>query len=636
MSLLLKPPFRKEGDVIYPRVTGDVLSCTINQSYGVSWDESADTYVRTGALTGVACGSSPGNSLLPIQASMRRCILNDSGVVQYYLDPASSYNRIGQAPSMSGTDDAGAASKVSEAVVATGTDDGTGVAYKLTDTGVFTAAESAYVGKYVHNTTDGTYAKVTAKDSDNVLSIDTNIMANGEVFNVGTLCGVAADYVGHYVHDKTGDVYAMITAKDSDAALSIDANIMANLDEYEICTAVLNGTDGQVMLEIPLFYHRYAYSTTTHTYEISQTPLTGFSVHPEFVVDGVVKPYVYVGAYEACLYDNSASIYANGIRLEAGNVTFVAEAGDDSIERTVETNGFTNLEIGDKIVISGATDGGNNATFTVSGIVSDKKITVSEAVVGRVDDAAVVITSEMDFVNDKLSSVSGKTPAVYATRDNFRVVAVKRGTGWSQQDFDNVSAVQLLYLVEYADFFSQSMIGNGCTDWTGGTWDTYNDYNPINKTGLSNSLGNATGNVSNLDGNTGSYMSYRGIENFYGHLWKRVDGINVNDHVPYVCSNPADFADGTANNYTDIGVTLINTHGYQNTLVQQDRGFLPASVGAGSTTKITDYYYQATGWQVAMLGGHAHYSVQAGAFDWSLGISAGDRARNVSARLQKK
>lgn len=61
--------------------------------YGVSWDESvADAYARTGTLAGIATGSSPDASLIPIQAAMRRCILNDSGVVQYYLDPASSYN----------------------------------------------------------------------------------------------------------------------------------------------------------------------------------------------------------------------------------------------------------------------------------------------------------------------------------------------------------------------------------------------------------------------------------------------------------------------------------------------------------------------------------------------------------------
>jgi hypothetical protein len=133
-------------------------------------------------------------------------------------------------------------------------------------------------------------------------------------------------------------------------------------------------------------------------------------------------------------------------------------------------------------------------------------------------------------------------------------------------------------------------------------------------------------------------MSYRGIENFYGHLWKWIDGINVNDHVPYVCSNPADFADDTANNYTELGTVLPNANGYQNTLEQQDRGFLPASVGApaGASTKITDYYYQAAGWRVTKLGGYAANGASAGAFYLNVNLSSGARNRIYGARLQKK
>ena len=626
-------PFYKNDGVIRPRTGTDILAATIAEYYGVTWDESADTYERTGTQAGLACGMSHGNAVNPIQAAMRRCILNDDEEVVYYLDPSSSYNRVGQAPSITGIDDTGAANKLSEAVVVTGTDD-TGTADKVSNATAFTEVESVYVGKYVHNTTDDTYAIVIAKDSDDVLSIDRDIMDSGETFSIGTLCGPDDAYAGHYVHNTTDDTYAMITAKDSDSALSIADNIMANLEEYEICTAVLDGTDGQVMLEMPMFYYRYSYSGTSHTWEISHAPLEGFSIYPAFVVAGVVKPYIYVGAYEACLYDVSASRYANGIRLEAGNVTFAN--ADSSIERTGESHPFTNLEVGDKIVVSGATDAGNNGTFTVASIVSDQKITVSESVTDRTDDPSVVITAEMDFVNDKLASVSGKTPAVYGTRANFRSAAANRGTGWSQQDFDGVSAAQLLYLVEYADFFSQSMIGNGCSDWGSSTWDAYNDYNPINKTGLSNSLGNATGNSSLGDGNAGSFMSYRGIENFYGHLWKWVDGINVNDHVPYVCSNPADFADDTTTNYTELGAVLPNANGYQNTLEQQDRGFLPASVGAGSTTKITNYYSQSTIWRVARLGGSAADGAGGGCFGLILNYSAASRDRNIGARIQKK
>ncbi|MBU3994155.1 MAG: hypothetical protein KKA12_16635, partial [Alphaproteobacteria bacterium] len=90
-----RKPFKKVGSVIYPVIPTDTLAMIVNSSYGVSWDESADSYVRTGALAGIAVGSSPGNALLPIQAAMRRCVINNSGVVQYYLDPANSTLKVG-------------------------------------------------------------------------------------------------------------------------------------------------------------------------------------------------------------------------------------------------------------------------------------------------------------------------------------------------------------------------------------------------------------------------------------------------------------------------------------------------------------------------------------------------------------
>ena len=90
-----------------------------------------------------------------------------------------------------------------------------------------------------------------------------------------------------------------------------------------------------------------------------------------------------------------------------------------------------------------------------------------------------------------------------------------------------------------------------------------------------------------------------------------MDGFNINDNIPYVSNVEAEFADGTATNYTRLedtsgsGVTLINANGYQTTLEQIQRGFLPSAVGGGCSTYITDYYYRDTAWRVARLGGSA-------------------------------
>lgn len=459
--------------------------------YGVAWNELTDVYTRTGALTGVATGSSPGNVLLPIHAKMKRCVINDAGVVQYYLNSADS------------------------------------------------------------------------------------------------------------------------TKKEDGSA------------------SVLTGADGQVMVEIPAFYYKYSYSDNTHTWEISLQPVSGFSLHPAFIKNGVYVPYRYMGAYEGVLYDVSAAIYANGIYQTA--VSCVFANADSSLTIASRTGVFSKLAVGDKLVVTGTIN--NNATFTVASLVSATKITVSEAVTDETAAVTVVQTQKnwAATTGDKLCSVSGKAPINYGTRAQFGAAALNRGTGWRQQDYDLTSAIQLLYLVEYASFYSQSVIGAGLTDWSS-AWSGYNDYNPINNTGLSNAKGNATFNLSNGNGVTGSYMTYRGIENWYGHLWKWVDGININSNVPYV-TNTQPFVDDTSTNYTALGVTLINSDGWQATLEQISRGFLSASVGASSTTKITDYYYQASGWRVVRLGGGAFSGADAGAFCMHVNNASSDLSRNGSGRL---
>jgi len=463
------------------------VSDIYNTAYGLSWDESADTYARTGTLAGQPLNVSPVNALIPIQASMKRCLLKDNGTINYFIN---GYNRDDVAPFEIGTDDVGTANKVS-------------------DVGVFTLAAADYVGRYIHNTTDDTYALITAKDSDNVLSLDANIMALGETFEICT------------------------------------AHLGAGV-------AGIDNPQGQVMVQIPKFYYKYGYAGTSHTWEISPIIAGGFTVHPAFIKNGVEVDYRYMGAYEGSMYDASAG-----------------------------------------------------------------------AMVAPAD-----ITANLYAAGDKLCSLSGEYPKTNETRAEFRGMAAQRGIEWLQQYYSLKSAIQLLYVIEYGSFYSQSVIGAGRTQLSGGTW-TAGSY--IGMCGKSNINGNGTGNIG---GNTdAAYMSYRGIENFYGNVWKWVDGININNNVPYISNTGTDFADDTATNYTNLGVTLVATDGYQNTLQQISNGFLPASVGATSTTKITDYYWQSTGWRVFLLGGNAGRGAAAGAFSAAAYCASSFVSVDVGSRL---
>jgi len=212
-----------------------------------------------------------------------------------------------------------------------------------------------------------------------------------------------------------------------------------------------------------------------------------------------------------------------------------------------------------------------------------------------------------------LKSVSGEYCDCSMTRATMRTRAQAIGIGWSILDFNLLSAIQLLMLIEFGTFNIQDPngIGMGRTQLYNGSWA---DGSLYGLNGLGNNIGNATGNVSS-GGMATDYMSYRGIENFYGNVWKWVDGINIKDHIPYICNNLTQFADDVfTGSYISAGITMANSDGWQNTLAQTGTGFFPASVGASSSTKITDFYWQNTGNRVVTFGGRADDGSLVGAF----------------------
>lgn len=78
--------------------------------------------------------------------------------------------------------------------------------------------------------------------------------------------------------------------------------------------AVLDGTDGQVMVEIPETYVRTTLVGSVVTWEVSHVPLDGFELHPAFEGGAVSK--VYIGAYDAVVWDESAGAVIDGLNSD--------------------------------------------------------------------------------------------------------------------------------------------------------------------------------------------------------------------------------------------------------------------------------------------------------------------------------
>ena len=79
-----------KADVTYVDSKVSSLSTDYYQgAYGISWDSSTDTYIRTGA-----------NGYTSIQSQMRRCVMNPDGTVNYYLHPTNSNFKADGTPSV--------------------------------------------------------------------------------------------------------------------------------------------------------------------------------------------------------------------------------------------------------------------------------------------------------------------------------------------------------------------------------------------------------------------------------------------------------------------------------------------------------------------------------------------------------
>jgi len=478
-------------------------------SYGVKWDESQSTPGKPAILR---VGNPNLSVSLPIQKRMRRCVIRDDGSIVYYLNATNSWNKAEISPSVtSGAQNTGNPLCVISSLFADTTIKA-GMAIHNIDKNTYAIIidihgdDSAHIGLPMPQH-DYRHGAATSTTSMHLIDAGINFSSLGVIS-------------GYTVWNRTDNTYAQIVNV-ATGDLTLNANIMTSgeqytvlqnfcadeTDDYEVCTARLDGSDGQVMVEYPKFYFKYNKIGTVHEWRISEIPLPGFEVYPAFIVDGQVKEFRYFGAYEG---------YLNSTKLE---------------------------------------------------------------------------------------STAGFLPTTNKTRAQYRGYAVARATGWHQESYLERSAIQLLYLVEYASWYSQSVIGAGASDWASGTWNTYNIYNPVNFTGLSNSKGNATFNVSNGDGVINSYMTYRGVENFFGHIWKFCDGINILAHQVFICNNPASFADDTKAGYMNLGITLPSSSGYQSTLAGTKYGFLPSAVTGDFNTYITDYYWQSTGWRVLLSGG---------------------------------
>lgn len=355
-----------------------------------------------------------------------------------------------------------------------------------------------------------------------------------------------------------------------------------------------DGSNGQVMVYQPKFYYLvcpleydrqetgYGYHLRKANYYVSETQRAGFKLHPAFYdKNGNEVDYILMSAYEGCIYDTSANAY----------------------------------------------------------MLNDEQV--------------------MDASKDKFSSIAGARPATGVsqnlTRPNIEQMAKNRGEGWHSFGIKTASMEQLLMIVELGMMNLQTAIGQGVVSlpWTTGT-DTTSSYAGV--TGSTASLGNGTGRATETttyeggvatkntaDGKTS--ICYRGVENFWGNIWKFAYGVNIWGNgkmaggMPYICSD-FNYAEGkNTDNYEGAGFTVTKANGYISAMgysTKYDWLFMASECLGNSSLPVGDYTYiteNLNGYRITRLGGAWNYGSVAGGFCWLLNDSVGYRNRYIGGRL---
>ena len=275
--------------------------------------------------------------------------------------------------------------------------------------------------------------------------------------------------------------------------------------------------------------------------------------------------------------------------------------------------------------------------------------------------AAYLLQDEqvMSSAEDKFSSIAGARPASGSsqnlTRTEIEKMAQNRGTNWHGDLIKQISAEQLLMIIEMGVMELQTPIGQGviALPYTTGD-DTTSSYAAV--TGSTASLGNGTGRAEKtttyeggkateytVNGKTS--ICWRGKENFWGNIWKFAYGISIwgngkmDGGQPYICSD-FEFAENkNSGNYEPAGFTVAPKEGYISAMgysTKFDWLFIASETLGNSSLPVGDYTYltqNLNGYRIAQLGGHWYTWSNAGAFFWSLTYGVGSRARNVGGRL---
>ncbi|PLT76343.1 hypothetical protein [Mediterraneibacter gnavus] len=292
---------------------------------------------------------------------------------------------------------------------------------------------------------------------------------------------------------------------------------------------------------------------------------------------------------------------------------------------------------------------GNELDYILIGAYEGSIYDTSESAYLLLDEQVMTVGE------DKFCSIAGVKPASgltqNLTRPNIETMAQNRGSNWHLENSKIASMEQLLCMIEMGTMNFQTAIGQGVVSISDNS-----SYNCASLTGSTASLGNGTGRATETinekggvqttetaDGKTS--VSYRGVENDWGNIWKFIIDPNIwgngamGGGEPFYCDD-FNFAENKkTDNYKGAGFTVTNAGGYISAMGYStacDWLFMASECLGNSSLPVGDYHWvtqNLNGYRIARLGGAWDNGGSAGGFCWSLSNGVGLRNRTLGGRL---
>ncbi|MBO6058306.1 MAG: hypothetical protein J6T33_08140 [Bacteroidales bacterium] len=313
-------------------------------------------------------------------------------------------------------------------------------------------------------------------------------------------------------------------------------------DQSDWSAETVDGSAGQVMVQIPKHYVKFETHGTINKVLMSEYPLVGFTQVPMF----------YISAFKAAL--------------------------DRTNPNTPKLCSVVNM--------SPEFRGGDNT--------ADWDNTY-RSLLGK-PTSNINLTNFRQYARNRAAGTAWNCHTYLAQRMLYWLFVTEYATLHTQKPFN---------AAKDANGYMQGGLGPGVSTWTGEAWANYNSYNPLIPCGYLLEYGNTT-SIKNYDIKdaanniltTFEVNSYHGIQSPFGDIWDWTDGVLFDTQTggngittAYYTDNPANFSSVDLSQYTVIGTMPRSNSWIRNIFYDEKGSVMCEQLGGNSTSYYCGYFW---------------------------------------------